>query len=282
MWIGAGPSKIMNWDRYNELLLLRDSGHPEEAIAELTKLSDKEQDPLAKSIALLAIADGLVGLKHLSAARDKIRAASEILGPNHEFYPRVAFKAAILDMQEKKSSEAFRNLSMILKNYEAVLRMEDHKDLWEEVQRNRGIALADLRRFREALPILECFRSEPYERDRTLYYLGACEFELDDFDAAKRDFQEMMSLGSDSVFGAYAHRYLGTIFFRQGQLARAKGEFEECLASPHRDKKSDINLLGWLINTCTGLNLHEDAARYRRMQEGIRSGEGALQTDFRH
>lgn len=262
----------MNWDRYTELIALRDCGRIDEAIAELTKLGNAETDPLAKSITVIAVADGLVTLGHFPDARRKIHEACEILGPDHEYYPRAAFKAAMLDLHEKNSKGALRKLDEILETYAVVLHTDDHKDLLEEVQRNRGIALADLRRFRDALPILEFFRSEPYERERTLYYLGVCEFQLEDFGAAKRDFQEMLSLKPSSVSQVYAHEYLGRIFCREGQFARAKSEFEECLTGRDRSNTSEVYLLDWLIGCCKALNLKEDVARYTQMLKSIRAG----------
>jgi tetratricopeptide (TPR) repeat protein len=269
-------TRAMNWDRFNELTALQDAGRIDkdsvridEATAELTKLADAETDPLAKSIALIAVADGLVSLKRFSDARRKINEACKVVGPDHEYYPRAAFKAAMLDMHEKNPKGALKKLDEILEKYGAVLGMEDHRDLLDEVDRNRGIALADLKRCREAIPILERYRSEPYDHDRTLYYLGACEFELKDFDVAKRDFQEMLSLEPNPAFQAYAHRYLGTIFNREGQLARAKAEFEKCLACPDRGDTSEAYLLDWLIDCSKALNLLDEVERYSEMRKKL-------------
>ncbi len=150
--------------------------------------------------------------------------------------------------------------------------MEEHKDLLEEVQRSRGIALAELLRFREARPILERYRTEPFERERNLYYLGACEYELGDLSAAQREFEEMLTLEPLPVFRAYAHDYLGRIFYRKGQIARAKAQFEKCLACPDRGKTSEATLLEWLVRLSEALNQTADLARYSEMLRQLAGG----------
>jgi tetratricopeptide (TPR) repeat protein len=258
-------SKGIDWARYFELVNLRDAGQVEEAILELTKLGEKTQDRVGRALAFLEVANGLRTLRRVSDARHKIRQACELLGAQHEFYPRAALQAAVLDLDEGNAKGALRKLDAILKNHMPVLQMEQHKDLLEEAQRNRGIALAELRRFHEARTILEPFRSEPYERERNLYYLGACAYELGDFSAARRDFEEMLNLEAPPTFRAYAHEYLGRIFYDSGQIARAKIVFEECLAFSVRDRNRDEILLKWLISLSKELNQTEDTARYSEM-----------------
>lgn len=255
----------MDWERFSQLVKLRDSGHVEEAILELSRLAEETEDRLGKALALMEVVNGLRLLGRISDARDKVRDACELLGARHEFYPRVALQAAVLDLDEGNAKGALKKLDEILRKYIAVLQMEDHKDLLEEVYRNRGIALAELKRFREARPILERYRSEPYERERNLYYLGATEYELGDFGAAQSDLETMLTLNPTTVFRTYASEYLGRILYDNGQIARAKAQFEKCLASADRDKGHDEILLKWLVSSSKALNQTGDAARYSEM-----------------
>ena len=255
----------MNWDRYNELVALRDSGRIEEATAEFDKLAEAETDPEIKAFTLLQVVNGLRFLKRSSDARRKIREASSILGPKHNDYIRVALAAAILEIDQENWKGALRKLDGIVEKYTPLLHLDENKDVLEEVQRNRGIALFELRRFREARPVLESVRRVPYERERTLCSLGMCNFELKDVEAAKRDFEELVSLQPRAVFRAYAYYHLGMIFYADGQLARAKTEFEKCLASTDLGKISKDNLLQWIVNACKGLNLKNEALHYSEM-----------------
>ncbi len=255
----------MNWDRYNELIALRDSGRIEEATTELANLGAAETDPAIKAVVLTQVAGGLGLLRRFSEARGKVREACTLLGPEHGYYPRLALEAAVLDIDEGDWKEGLKKLNAILEKYSAILQLDDNKDLLEQVQRNRGIALFEMRRFREARPILETVRSLPYQRERTLCSLGMCNYELEDLDAAKRDFEELLSLNPGAVFPAYAHYYLGRILYAYGQYARAKSELEKCLASSARGNVSDQILLQGLIYSCKALNWEDEATHYSAM-----------------
>jgi tetratricopeptide (TPR) repeat protein len=262
----------MNWQRYNELVALRDSGRIEESIAGFFGLCVANEDPLSRAVVLMAIANGLRQLKRVADARHKIAEACELLDPKHEYYPRAAFQAALLDMDDENWRGALKKLDDILEKYETVMRTEDHRDLLEEVQRRRGMALTELERFREARPLLESLRLVEYDRAATLCYLGVCDFELKDHDAAMEVYNELLALDSDSVFRAYAHYHKGTILFQRGQLARAKSQFEQCLACPDRGDIPVENLVELLVDTCKGLNLTGDVARYAELLKKVRSG----------
>jgi tetratricopeptide (TPR) repeat protein len=256
----------MNWERYNTLVALRDSGHIEESMAGLAELFEEDSEPLNKALVLIEIANGLRLLKRRSEARHRLGAACELLGPKHEYYPRAAFQAALIDMDEENWKGALRKLDDILEHHANVLKTEDHKDLFEEVQRRRGMALTKLGRFGEARPLLESVRGIEYDRIATLSYLGVCDFELKDWNAALDVYEALLSIEPDySVFHAYANYHRGIILFHRGQLARAKSEFEQCLVCPDRGDISDNNLLTWLTDTCNGLNLSKEAARYAGM-----------------
>jgi tetratricopeptide (TPR) repeat protein len=261
----------MNWERYNALVALRDDGHIEESMAGLAELIDEDADSLNKALVLMEIANGLRQLRRPSDARRKLSEACELLGPTHEYYPRAAFQVALLDMDEENWKGALKTLDDILEQHARVMHTEDHRDLLEEVQRRRGIALTKLGRFREARPLLESLHLQEYDRVATLGYLGVCDFELKDYDAAMKVYEELLSLDPGSVFRAYANYHRGIILFSKGQLARAKSEFEQCLACPERGDIPDQNLLRWLIDTCKGLNLEAEAARYAEMLKKARN-----------
>jgi tetratricopeptide (TPR) repeat protein len=260
----------MNWDRYNELMAQQDSERVEEVIANLNELGSAETDPQCKATILISVANVFRRIGRFSDARINIQKAMALLGPSDQYYPRAAFQDALLDMHEHNWKIALKKLGEILNKFRPILEIEDHEDLFDEVQRNRGIALAEVKQFSEALSILKAYRSEPYDRERTLYYIGACKFELGDFDSARLAFEDILSLNCSSIFQAYAHRYLGEIFFRNEKLPWAKAEFEKSLACPDRDKSSDVSVLTWLVNLSKSLNLEKDVAHYSEMLEEMR------------
>jgi len=258
----------VNWDRYNELVALRSEGRIEESMAGLAELFEQDEDRLNKALVLIEIAEGLRQLGHSADARRKLNEATALLGQSHEYYPRAAFQLALLDMVEGDWKGMLKRLDDLLKSHTPTLKMEDHRDLLEEVQRRRGMALAKLGRFAEARPLLESARSNTYDRVATLAYLGACDYELKDFDGAMEVYNELLSTESspdDSIFRAQAHYHRAIIFWRRGQAARAKFELEQCLACPNRGEIRDDNLLGWLIDVCKELMLVEEVTRYAEL-----------------
>lgn len=260
----------MDWDLYNELIELRDSGRIDEAIVGLTKLADIETEPSEKATAMIAIANGFTLQNRLSDARRKLHEATGVVGSDHAFYPRLLLAIAVVDMNQENWKDALKKLNTIIEKYKTPLELEDNKDVFEEVQRNRGIALFELNRIREALPLLQSVRSTQYQKERTLYSIAMTNFELKDHDAAILDFQELLSLHPESVYLAHAHYHLGRIYYAREQLARAKTEFEKCLTCPDRGNISDEHLLQALVFSSKGLNLQQDAARYTEMLENLR------------
>jgi tetratricopeptide (TPR) repeat protein len=260
----------MDWDRYNELVALRDVGRIDEATLELGKLAADEAEPSIKAIIKMAIAYGFSRHGRFSDARREFLQASETVGPNHILYARILLAIAVLEIDQEKWTEALKQLDNIVNGHRESLADVENQDVFEEVQWNRGIALFELHRISEALPLLQSVRSIEHLKDRTLYSIGMSNFELNNFDAAIVDFQELISRNPVSVYLAHAHYHLGRIYYEREQLARAKDEFEKCLACPDRGDLSDEHLLQALVFSSEGLNLQNDAARYSEMLKSIR------------
>lgn len=264
----------MNWENLNQIVALRTSGRVEESIAKLEELRVSERDTLANAIALMEIVNGLRLLKRHSEARTKIDEACALLGPEHEFYPRLAFLDALIEMDNNSWKSALSKLDLMFERYQTILRSEDHGDLLDEVQRNRGTALMNLQRFAEAVPLLESVRSIEFDREATLCDLGVCQFKLREYDSAKETFEELLSLGPNSRFRANAHYNLGIIMFYKGFVAKGKREFEECLRCPDRVPLSDDNLLDWLITCSKELAEPSEVQKYTEMKESLRTSLG--------
>jgi tetratricopeptide (TPR) repeat protein len=259
----------MDWNRQQELTTLIEQGRFDEVEAELTNLADAETDPLAKAVILWMISDGLRFQSRFSAALSKLDEACATLGSTHETYPRLLLAKAVMDIDQKNWKAALKKLNHIIKTQSTLLKIEDNADVFQEVQRNRGIALFELGRDADALPLLESVRSTDYQRERTLYSIAAANIQLSNLDAAILAFQELLTLNPSSVYRSYAHYNIGRIHYDRRQLARAKMEFEECLACPDRGNLNDKHILQALVYTCQALNLEEDASRYAEVMRKI-------------
>jgi tetratricopeptide (TPR) repeat protein len=252
----------MNRDQFNELIALRNAGNAETVIPELAKFSEAETDVATKALILWEISNSLGMLNRFSDSRDKLREADRLVGRRHSMSLRIALAFAQLDIEEGKWKHALRKLDKLAKEYDLELNLDENSDVKEQVSLNRGIALVEVKRFQEALQILLPLRSIEHGRERALYSLGACQFELKQFEAAQLDFEELLSLSPSSIFQAYAHYYLGKILYQFGQLARAKSELEACLACSDRGNVSEKIVLQGLLYCSQGLNLNKDAAAY--------------------
>jgi len=108
----------MDWERLAQLVQLRDSGNVEEAISELARLADKTNDKTGKAIVIMELVNGLRVLGRVHEARRRIRDACELLGKKHNFYPRVAFQDAHLDMYEGSWKSALKKLDTVLREHD--------------------------------------------------------------------------------------------------------------------------------------------------------------------
>lgn len=259
----------VDWDHYNELIASRNAGAIEETAAELAQLAEAEPDVAIRAVVLMELANSFVLLNRFSDARDKLSDASKVVGPDHQIYLRIVLAMAVVDTHACEWKSALCKLDALVKDHDFALRSDENSDVLEEVTRNRGIVLVEMERFQEARPLLDASRAVAYQRERTLCSLGMANFALKDFNAAQRDFEELLSLAPKSVFQAYAHYYLGKIFYQRGQLARAKSALEECLACPDRGKVPDKVVLQGLIYCSQGLNLNSDATRYSEMLKDL-------------
>ena len=129
----------MDWERYSELTALADSGRAEEALGGLSELGRACTDPVEKTIALMATADCLVMLGRSEEARQPVREAYTVLGEDSEFYPRLAFKDASIDMALGNWKQALTKIDAILDKYSSVLGCCENGDLLDHLRRSRGI-----------------------------------------------------------------------------------------------------------------------------------------------
>jgi len=259
----------MDWNRLNELQTLVHEGRFEEAKTELTSLADIEKDAPTKAAILLTILQGLSIQKRYSAARSKLGQACAVVSSTDEIYPRLLLAKAVIDIDQKHWKAALKKLNHILETQSTLLKSEDNVEVFQEVQRNRGIALFELGRDADALPLLESVRSTDYQRERTLYSIAAANIKLSNLDVAIAAFQELLALNPSSVYRSYAHYNIGRIHYDRRQLARARMEFEACWACPDRGNLRDKHILQALLYTCQALNLEEDASRYTEMLRKI-------------
>ena len=86
----AAEQSFMDWERYNELVELRNAGQIEEASAELAKLADAEPDPYIRAVVLMAVATGLSWQNRFADARQTLHGAARMVGRESHIVSAVA------------------------------------------------------------------------------------------------------------------------------------------------------------------------------------------------
>jgi tetratricopeptide (TPR) repeat protein len=129
-------------------------------------------------------------------------------------------------LEEGQWCYAFDESGLILKgcNFDSHRPLQILKDL-----RSRAFVLADLGRWKEALPILEAIQSRQEYREGIAFYLGHCHASAHEYKKAKPHFVEALKLGLPPNLEYRAHYELGVVYFALGGYAQAKIEFEKTL-----------------------------------------------------
>src|SRR5215475_4527380 len=124
----------IDWDHFNLLVDLRNSGQAQESIVELEKIRFNESDPAISVVILMEVVNGLRALKRYSDARGKLNEAGGLIGHNHELYPRICFLDALIEADEKQWNKVLSKLETLSVQHFSVFQSEDHRDLSEEIQ----------------------------------------------------------------------------------------------------------------------------------------------------
>ena len=239
----------------------------EEALQEFIGMAQEARDRDEKAALTLNIATCYANLGRFEEARKYDRQAVAI-SPRDEIRSRAAFGEAVTCWEERKFDESLRILNNMLKDYSALLRTPDFRDLYELVQRRRGALLTEFSRPGEARPILEevlSFDLNAEDKAMFLYYLGIALFNLGERNAAKARFLELLQNSVDDYCTISGRYYLGIIYSEEGAYARALQEFER--VEPHA-AMADIDkekIYGWLARTWRLLGNRPEAERYEKL-----------------
>lgn len=266
---------------------LRDEGKLTEACHEFIQLAESEADPLDKAGALLYAANTLEMSGQVEAATSKLSEARALI----EGYPhpksaadeRVAALELFLDY-EAATLLWLRgeNLEAVLKTFEAAIkkhRLEaasnkhnltpkdlHSSDFYEAIQIRRAFILADLNRWKEAMPILEGIQSPREYKEGVAFYLGHCYVCAGEYSKAKPYLLDALNLGLPPSLEFRAHDELGIVYMAIGGCARAKIEFETTLQTADANYLKDGSICKRLEICCRQLGLQAEAERYARMK----------------
>jgi tetratricopeptide (TPR) repeat protein len=259
----------MDWNRYKELNMLEHFGRFEEALRGLDELESECSDPEDKVLLLLSISNCLGRLKRYPEARQPLEKAFGLVGEHSHLHPRIAFKYAYIDIYLRNWKGALIKLDAILKESGDTLRLPENDDLLGLIRSGRGVVLAEMRRYREALPLLEQAVVANPEDPVILTYLGACYFDVKELGRSKECFVKALKLELDSSYRHKAHYFLGSIYYAQGNFAWAKQEFEESLKQGEDGEFADANVYEYLRRASQSLGLESEVDRYSELLQQV-------------
>jgi len=250
-----------------------------EAYDEFVQLAEDTADPIEKAWPLLYAANTLQTLGQEEAATTQVSAVRELLERHHppssaggeNFTAAEAFldflEANLLWRHGGNQQAALNRFDAALKKHGPALKATRARGLYDGIQIRRGFILANLGRWKEALPILESIESPQEYEEGVAFYLGHCYSSAHDFHRAKEKLIEALELGLPQHLEYRGHCELGATYYHLGEYAQAKREFEKGarLADAHYIKESQI--WKWLELTCKALGLKSEAEQYARMQK---------------
>jgi tetratricopeptide (TPR) repeat protein len=256
---------MMDWTRFNELVALSESGKVDEAISGLQNLADSADNSADEAgiLAILGACQKEAG--RLDEAKQTLDQARSLADTASWVHPRGLFFEALIDVRQGNWRAVLKILDKIIESYASFLDDPENQDLRQEVDRYRGIALYELDKNRDALPLLEAAATLEYDKPRTLYYLGRCRYDLGDTNGAAESLRRALSLDLRSLYQPSAHYILGLCYHRQGQAARAVQEFEWCLQHDEKGLVPKWKVLTALINALSALGQDQQADQYSKI-----------------
>jgi tetratricopeptide (TPR) repeat protein len=276
----------MDEQRFLHACQLRQEGKLTEAYSGFVHLAESEADPLDRAGALLYAINTLEMLGQTDAAAAKlssVRASMEDYStPESVRGEKFAALELFLDYEDANLSwlrgdsleAALNKFDAVIKKHRIEAAVDKHgtgpsdlhsRDFFESIQIRRAFILADLGRWKEALPILEGIRSPQEYREGIEFYLGHCYSSAQDLERAQEKLTEALKLGLPKHLEYRAHCELGATYYNLKDYARAKEEFEKGAQMADASYIKESQIWRWLEITCRALGLKTEAEQYARM-----------------
>jgi tetratricopeptide (TPR) repeat protein len=221
----------MNQVRFERTLSLRNSGRLLEAIREFHAMAEESGDSNEISSLMLNEARCYTELNCLADAERIFARIRELAPDNAEVRFNVDFAVACSKSQGGQHEKALIQFQALLADYVDILKTEDYREWYEDIQRRRALSMIHLGRYQDAVVLLKeassSFRTLKTEDQQEVHlYLGICYAELDEDKPAKDEFLRAIQFGLKNDGEAQARYSLGVVSFRDGGFAQAKHQLE--------------------------------------------------------
>lgn len=220
---------------YQEARNLFSSGRFQTAADCFKLLAFESNDSLEKANYLIEEAECYRQLGEFGKASTCVGAAKELANSDVIASAQIAFFAATLLVTQGKRDEGLQAMSTILREYSnKLLAGEAGRELYQQIQMQRGFTLMHLARYKEARPLLEevtSFQLPSECRTDVHCQLGRCYSELGLHSLAKAQFLLAQELGVSDEWASTYHYYFGYALYEVKDFTAAKRELLLCLQS---------------------------------------------------
>lgn len=262
----------MDVKRLNRAVGLRDTDQAEAALKEFRELEASTTDRGERASLLLNQSGVLAQMGAFDEAERKLREAVTLCPTPEVRCHELVARAGNLTLGRQWAA-ALAELDRATAEFPDLIRGDQYRYLYEEIQTRRGLILVQLNRLEEALDVLkEClsFDLRADSRWKVLYNLARCYLNLKDPARAKQKFLEFLELESDVAHVASAHFLLGTIYYNEGADAKALMEFEWLLPRMEEVGWPGSVLYTWLAKVHKMLGNKAEAKRYEALAKQSR------------
>jgi tetratricopeptide (TPR) repeat protein len=223
---------------YEEARKLSGSGRFQMAADHFRRLAFESDDSMEKANYLIEEAECLRLLGEFEKASTCVLTAKELVRGDVIASAQVEFFAATLLLTQNQRDDGLQALSTILKEYSNKLEGEEGRDLYKQIQMQRGFTSMHLGLYEDARPILEevsLFEPPSQHGNDVHCQLGLCYFELGLYTLAREQFYLVRELGVSDEWASTYHYYFGYVFYKVEDFAAAKRELLLCLQSGTED-----------------------------------------------
>jgi tetratricopeptide (TPR) repeat protein len=240
---------LTDWDEVRKIDLIRQSGHPQEALEELQRLRITCADNEARASILLNESVCYCDLGRYPEAVEAAEIALRLLPAESPSRPFAEFSLACAHQLNGKLELAAEELRAFLLRHRVLLEAEDNVPLRREAQHRLAATSISLGHGREPMFLLEILKAEathPAEVAELTYREAQANVFLGRHAVALDLFEQALAGALDFQFVARAHFHVGEILFGFHEFQRALREFELATRLAAKDSPDREAFANWL------------------------------------
>ena len=268
-----GLPQDRNVKRFDDANALWDSGRIEEAIREFHAMAMESHDVNEKCGLMLNEVRCYADLGRLADSERVLGQIRQLVPDDSDVCFGVDFGAACVTAQGGNHDNAVLQYERILKEYACLLEAPEYRYYYEEIQRRKGLCLAFLGRYSEAIPVLREASSfsglVPAIGQEVNLYLGICYAELHENNLAKEQFLHAIEFGLKNGVEAEARYRAAILYFAEGGFAQTKYQLESIVRTSREEIRNVPRKYIYVLlsRACWHLGEEENAKRYAKLAE---------------